>query len=187
MSCVTTSRRVPSTIPQRSGAEIGPAAWTFIEEMAVAMEAERVPRIAGRIFAFLLICEPPEQSAADLARELHASAGSVSTMTRLLVGTGLIERVSRAGHRADRFRVTAGGLSSLVATGSVRMARFRRISDRGLGALAHRPPAELGRLRELRDLYAFFESRLPALVEEWQHLQSAVGPETAPPVAVDVV
>ena len=45
----------------------------------------------------MLICDPPAQSAGELADVLGASKGSLSTMTRLLIQVGLIER---AGLRA---------------------------------------------------------------------------------------
>ncbi len=144
----------------------------FVEELAVSLEAEGLPRMAGRIFAFLLICRPPEQTAAELARELHASAGAISTMTRLLVGAGLIERVSRAGQRADHFRIPVEGLTSVVEAAALRIGRYRRLTARGLGLLADRPPDERARLQELHDLYAFFERRYPLLVDDWRRQRS---------------
>ena len=60
-------------------------------------------RMVGRVLGWLLVCEPPEQSAADLAQALRASKGSISTATRVLLRTGLIERVRVRGERFDRF------------------------------------------------------------------------------------
>ena len=50
----------------------------FVEDVAVFLESFGLLRMAGRILAWLLICEPPEQSAADLARVLQASKGAIS-------------------------------------------------------------------------------------------------------------
>src|SRR5438445_13508540 len=90
------------------------------------MATEGLPRMAGRILGLLLVCEPPERTAAELARELHASAGSISTMTRLLERAQLIERVSRAGERADRFRITPEQ-GSVLMRGDVARIRRRRV------------------------------------------------------------
>lgn len=146
----------------------------LVEEMAVALEAEGLPRMAGRIFAFLLVCQPPEQTAAQLGLSLHASVGSISSMTRLLVGAGLVERVSRAGQRADRFRITPEGLSNLVTSGAARLTRFRRLTRRGIDLMAADSTADSARLREIHDLYVFYEERLPALVAEWEHRRGKV-------------
>lgn len=140
----------------------------FVEEMAVAFEADGLPRIAGRIFAFLLVCEPAEQAASSLAHELEASAGSISTMVRLLVGAGLVERVSQAGVRADRFRVTPAGLRALMDSATARVARVHRLTTRGVGLLADRPPGERARIEALDDLYAYFEERMPSMVQDWE-------------------
>jgi DNA-binding transcriptional regulator GbsR (MarR family) len=140
----------------------------FVEEMAVTFEADGLPRMAGRIFGFLLVCRPAEQSAASLARELDASGGSISTMVRLLVGAGLVERVSQAGVRADRFRVTPEGLRALMDSATARVARVHRLTTRGLGLLADRPPGDRARLEALDDLYAYFEDRMPSMVEDWE-------------------
>jgi len=52
-----------------------------------------LPRTAGRIWGWLFVCDPPEQTAMQLAEALHVSKASVSTNTRLLESLGLIERV----------------------------------------------------------------------------------------------
>lgn len=61
--------------------------------------------MVGRALGWLLVCEPPEQSAAELAETLQASKGSISTATRVLLRLGFIERVEE--YLADRRR--AGG------------------------------------------------------------------------------
>ena len=132
------------------------------------LEAEGRPRMAGRVLAFLLVCEPPERMAAELARELHASAGSISTMTRLLEGAGLIERVSRAGERADRFRVTPDRVTAVIHGMGARMRRARELTEHGLELMSDRPPAACARLQAVHALFALFEQRIPTLVDEWE-------------------
>ena len=76
----------------------------FLEDFALHMEHHGLPRMAGRILAWLLICDPPEQSMPDLVEVLQASKSSVSTMTRHLIQFGMIERVSLPGERRDFYR-----------------------------------------------------------------------------------
>ena len=45
---------------------IQPTANTFQERMGDFFERMGQPRIAGRLFGYLLICRPPEQNAAQL-------------------------------------------------------------------------------------------------------------------------
>ena len=48
-------------------------------------------------------------------------------------------------------------------------SRTRYCVPGGLLLFADQPPEQALRLRELRDLYAFFEAELPALLERWRN------------------
>ncbi|MFQ3629252.1 MAG: MarR family transcriptional regulator, partial [Cyanobacteriota bacterium] len=76
----------------------------FVEEVGLMFELIGLPRMAGRIFGWLLISQPPHQSSGELAEVLQASKGSISSMTRLLIQLGLIERLPLPGDRRDFFQ-----------------------------------------------------------------------------------
>ena len=61
--------------------------------------------MTGRVLGWLLVCDPPEQSAAQLAEALDASKGAISGATAALVRMRLVERLRIRGERADRFRM----------------------------------------------------------------------------------
>ena len=61
---------------------------TFVEEMGQALAAYGMTPMAGRMWGWLLICEPPEQTAAQIAEALHASRGAISGTARILAGAG---------------------------------------------------------------------------------------------------
>jgi len=54
----------------------------------------------------LLICDPPQQSSAELAEALDLSAGSVSSATRMLENGGLIRRAAAPGRRGKVYEMT---------------------------------------------------------------------------------
>lgn len=140
----------------------------FVEEVALAFEQGGLARIAGRILGLLLVADPPHRSSAELAEALGASKGSVSTMTRMLLRLGLLERVAIPGERSTHFRLAADGFARLFEGEIVRIVAFRQLADDGLTRLSGlRPEGSLQRLRDLRDLYAFFEREMPALIERW--------------------
>lgn len=76
----------------------------FIEGMGLALEEDRLPRIAGRLVGLLLLSPQPVRFDL-LAERLRVSRGSISTNTRLLENMGVIERVTRPGDRRDYFRI----------------------------------------------------------------------------------
>ena len=150
----------------------------FVEELGVLLELEAgAPRMVGRVLGWLLVCEPPEQSAAELAERLQASRGSISTATRLLLRMGMVDRVRARGERFDRFSARPNAWDEIIW----RREQFtapRRVLRMGLEALGDEPPARRERLEELDALYAWWEQRIPELHEEYlaEHRQSGRRP-----------
>ncbi len=139
---------------------------TFIEAMARVMGAG-MPPMAGRMWAYLAICEPPERTAAEIAERLQASRGSVSTMARLLEHIGLVRRRTKPGDRREYFYVPPDAARQLVERSAAQMRAAREVLDAGLAIVADRPLESQARLRDLRDVYAFFEREWPALLERF--------------------
>ena len=138
----------------------------FAEEMGIFFEKTGFPRMAGRIWGWLLICDPPEQTAGQIAEALQASRGSVSTMTRLLQIWG-VERVGIPGQRGGCYRIRSGSFVKLLHTEIQMFAEIRGLAERGLGILQNEPAQVRERLREGRDLFTFVEKEYPALIEKW--------------------
>ena len=139
----------------------------FVEEMGQFLGSSGMPPMAGRMWGWLLICDPPEQSAADLAESLRASRGAISGTARLLASAGLIRRTRRRGDRREYFTAPPGALRSLLVGAGASYRRFREITADGLAVIAHQPPASRARLQEIHDAYVFFEREYPALIERY--------------------
>ena len=139
----------------------------FIEDMGIHFEEMGLPRMAGRIFGCLLVCEPQHQSSDQLANIVAASKGSISTMTRLLIQSGVVERMGLPGKRDTYYRIKPGSWSELMRARISHVTRLRELADRGLTLLADREPKLRQRLQELRDFYAFLEQEMPALLERY--------------------
>ncbi len=78
-----------------------------IEQVARYFEEAGLPRVAGRLIGALVVADPREQSAAELAHRVRASRGSMSTMGRLLVAAGLAERRTQPGDRRELVHLMA--------------------------------------------------------------------------------
>ncbi|HEY7933388.1 MAG TPA: MarR family transcriptional regulator [Solirubrobacteraceae bacterium] len=144
-----------------------PAIERFVEELGMQLELEAgAPRMVGRVLGWLLVCDPPEQSAAELAEMLQASKGSISTATRLLLRMGLIERVRTRGERFDRFNARPEAWDEYLWRDD-QFAAPRRVLRLGLDALADEPASRRTRLEELDSIYAWWEQRMPSLREEY--------------------
>lgn len=140
----------------------------FVEEVGLLFEMVGLPRMAGRVFGWLLISNPPHQSPSELAAILQASKGSISTMTRLLVQIGLIERISLPGQRRDYFRIKLNAWSELTKQRMAQITAFRQLAERGLELLQEADPNLRHRLEEMRDMHAFCERELPLMLDRWE-------------------
>jgi DNA-binding transcriptional regulator GbsR (MarR family) len=146
---------------------------TFVEEVGVAFEQTGLPRMAGRMFGWLLISDPPYQSPSELAEALMASKGSISTMVRLLVRLGLVERFLIPGSRHDHFRLSKDTLQKTIKRGiEDEIKMFRQLAEQGLELMKNQPSVRKQWLVEMRDRYAFLEKQFPIVMERYERRQA---------------
>jgi DNA-binding transcriptional regulator GbsR (MarR family) len=122
--------------------------------------------MAGRLLGWLLVCEPPHQSARELAAALQASAGSISGTTHLLIQLHAIERISLPAERRDYFRIRSGVWGELGHERLLQVQRFRRLADLGIDAVGAESPRKAG-LEELRDFYGYIEDAIREALLRW--------------------
>lgn len=160
--------------PRRSLAEpadvtpTGPALVDFVEELGLVLDTAGLPRAAGRMLAWLMVCDPPEQSAEDLGTALEASTGGVSMTTRLLVQHGFVQRIGRPADRKAYYRVAPGAWDTVMAAELASTTRLREVGEKGLALLRAHPADRRERLSEMTDFYAFLERELPALMQRFR-------------------
>ena len=140
----------------------------FVEEVALFFEQAGMPRIAGRILGYLLVCNPPYRSATQLSEELGVSKGSVSTMARMLRTTGLLEPAPVPGERATYLRIRDDGFEAVFEHQIRQVSAFGTLASRGLALMGDASPDRTHRLRTLGAIYGFYEREMPRLLERWR-------------------
>jgi DNA-binding transcriptional regulator GbsR (MarR family) len=140
--------------PEPEGAP-GPADWQleFIDRIGSSADVSGLPPSYIRVLAWLLVCDPPEQSVEDLRSALDLSAGAVSMATAALGRMGFVERVASRGDRRLRYRFHPRAFETVI---ELRLAATTQARLAAEIALRH-APGPSPRLEGLRDLYAFFE------------------------------
>ena len=132
-----------------------------------------LPPVLGRVFAWLLICDPPEQTAAEIAEALHTSRSAVGSAIVSLENQGLVLRTRAAGERADRVsfhpEAAVRGLESPEEYGGM-MALARE----GLEVLREASAARRARLLEAVAFYEFLLERMPTVAAEWRARRDAL-------------
>ena len=124
--------------------------------------------MAGRVLGWLLICDDDRQSFQQIVEVLQASKGSISTMTRLLIQLGLIDRVTLPGDRRDYFQLCPDAWTRFLRQRVQAIGRFRELAERGLPMLRRETPRRRARLQGMYDLYSWWESEANAMLERWE-------------------
>ena len=91
-------------VPFKSDIPIIPKEQAFIEKIGVLfVKIFGIPRIGGRILGLLLI-SPHPITIEHISKCLFVSHGSIGTNLRLLVVSGLIEKITLIGERCDFYQ-----------------------------------------------------------------------------------
>jgi len=162
-------------LEERETKALSPEAEQFIEDMGIRYEEEGFPPMAGRLAGWLLICDPPHQTAGELAEVLGASPGSISNMTRLLIQCGMVERIGVPGQRLASFGIKTGAAAEVMSTYLEKTRAMRELLERGLRIVRNKGESVQTRLRDQRDFHVFIERELPPLLEKWRREHREAG------------
>lgn len=135
----------------------------FVEAFGRYYESYAGARTAGRMLAWLMICDPPHKTAAELVEELQVSAGSVSTIARQLSTVGLIERTTFSGERASYYRLREHAWLQAM---DMRMHGIRELHDLAIAGRRVESSNRPDRVEELIHVTEFFLERWPRLMDE---------------------
>jgi DNA-binding transcriptional regulator GbsR (MarR family) len=126
-------------------------AW--VERVAAAFAQHfGLPPITGRILGWLLICDPPEQSAGAIADAIGASRASLTTSMRLLTAGEFVRRRHRPGERTTYFRIDDDAWERVIRQRIIGMASLREITEDAMALIG--PDTE--RASRVRAAHAFF-------------------------------
>ena len=137
-------------------------AWerTFVERVAAQADIAGLAPSVVRVFAWLIVCDPPDQSVDDMRRALTLSTGAISTATSALIRIGIVERVRQPGERRYHYRLAPGGWENVARVRLAATSQIRATAEEALALAPGRHP----RLSAMRDFYAFFERSLEDLL-----------------------
>jgi DNA-binding MarR family transcriptional regulator len=122
--------------------------------------------MVGRLLGYLAICDPREQSIAELAEALLASRSAIAGAVKTLDALGLIQRSRAAGERMDRIWIDMSSARSM----GFDVTEYQEQGDlarEGLALLSGAPPERRAVLLEWAAFADFLVARLPELEKDW--------------------
>lgn len=138
----------------------------FAEDIGQFFETGGLTRMAGRVWAMLLVMDKPHMSATDLQEALGASAGSISGATRSLLRLGLIDRINVRGERRDYFAPRRGSIVNILWLGLQRLIAIEDLFTEALNAFDDREHA-VPYLQDVHDIYHWYTREIPKLQERF--------------------
>lgn len=139
----------------------------FAEEVGVQFERLGTTRMLGRVLGALMVADPPEMTAEDLATFLKASRGSISQATRQLVQMGLIERINRTGVRRDYYRVRPNAWVEASRHKTAEIHAMQALFKRGLRAMHDASDEARAALDHALRFMEFWERESQAVYARW--------------------
>lgn len=139
---------------------------TYVEELAGLFARDGLPLITGRIIGWLMVCEPAEQSAGEIAAAIAASKASLSTNLRLLTEGGLVRTVTRPGERVTYYRIDDDAWIQMFRRRMSALASFREVTAKGVRLLGADDPRS-ARVRDAHEAFSWLDTELAPLWRRW--------------------
>jgi DNA-binding MarR family transcriptional regulator len=139
------------------------------------------PPMVGRVLGYLLVCEPREQTIAELSDALLASRSAITGALNVLERHGTVLRSRAAGERMDRVRLN---FSSAQARG-FDVTEYQQLGDlarEGLEVLSDAPVERRTDLLSMAAFADFLVARMSSLQQEWEaHRDALIASGDLPP------
>lgn len=138
-----------------------------VERFAQTMEASGMPRMASRVFAYVLAEDSDRYTAAELAEGLRVSPAAISGAVRYLLDTRLLFREREPGMRSDLYRVYDDDVwSTIMAARTPVYDHFILGIDEAIELIGSDSPGGR-RLLETREFFEFFQREVDAAMIRW--------------------
>lgn len=130
------------------------------------------PPITARTLAWLTVCDPPEQSPAQIAEAVQASRGSLTSTLRILSTAGLVRAVTRPGDRSTYYRVAEDAWANSWHEQLAGLKAFADLTGEGVEILGA-GSARAARVRNAYELYRFLIEEAEPLWRRWEQRTKA--------------
>ncbi|MGV8910806.1 MAG: GbsR/MarR family transcriptional regulator [Propionicimonas sp.] len=110
------------------------------EQLALTLTQHGLQRMTARVLAALLFSDQDTITAGEIADQLDAGAGSVSTAIKMLSSTGLVERVLAPASRREHYRFPVDGWARLMSTQNQMLQVMQDSAQQGIASIGNNTP-----------------------------------------------
>ena len=139
-----------------------------VERFAQSIEMAGMPRMAARVFAFVLADDGDRYTATELARGLRVSPAAISGALRFLVDIRLLFREREPGMRSDLYRVYDDDVWRAIMLARIPLLeQWQAGLDEAIDLIGKERRGR--RLIETREFFAFIHQEMLMMTDRWAH------------------
>ena len=125
------------------------------------------PPMVGRLIGYLAVCDPPEQTIAELSEALLASRSAIAGAVKSLETMHVISRSRPAGERMDRVRIDLSSPQSMGMDAS-EYVELAELANEGLEVLRDAPEERRAILAEMAAFAEFLVDQMAHFEQAWK-------------------
>jgi hypothetical protein len=124
------------------------------------------PPMVGRLLGYLMVCDPPEQSIAELTDALLASRSAITSAITMLETMRAVRRSRVAGERMDRIRIDYSS-PQMMGMDITEYEEMGALAREGLEVVADAPLERRAVLVEFTAFADFLVEQIPLMEQAW--------------------
>lgn len=146
-----------------------------VEQIGVLFERSGFAPMTGRVFAYLLVCDPPHKDFFAIQAFLKASKSAISNALTALTSEGLVDYITFSGDRRRYFRINMPGWLNSLKNKLRRVSILGELLDEVVNErCASDCPAVNRDLLQIVFFQKHLARGIEQLIDEWDNKQEVV-------------
>lgn len=140
----------------------------LIEKIGVHSEKAGLTPAVARIFAYLMIADPPEKSFEEIYRYLQISKSAASNGINALLQHGLIDYITHPGDRKRYFHINTQGWIEQTKKQIEGQEQLRPLIKEVLKSRSKNYPEFNKSLEEIIEFHDFMREEIKKAIKKWE-------------------
>ncbi len=140
----------------------------LIEKIGVQSEKAGLTPAVGRIFAYLMIADPPEKSFEEIYQYLQMSKSAVSNGLNALLQHGLIDYITHTGDRKRYFHINTKGWMEQTKKQIEGQEQLQPLIKEVLKSRSNKYPEFNKALEEIIAFHDFIREEIKNAIKKWE-------------------
>ena len=143
-----------------------------VEEMGIIFEKSGLTPMHGRVFAYLLLAEPPQKDFYEIQEFLKASKSAISNALKYLRDNGMVDYITFSGDRRRYFRINHDTWLESYQASIRQIGTFRNLLQTVLEERKDSRHLDFNdKLKAMLDFQTHLTEGIDRLIEEWEAKQ----------------